>query len=98
MRGDHSPVISTWAQSDRAGSSAKKSRRKTANFSFRFISANVICSSSCCAVSRILDQRGSSARHGVGSQPEPSAIFLKCAWVMEGSRSEEHTSELQSHV
>ena len=30
-------------------------------------------------------QRGSLARHGVGSHPEASGIFLKCAWVMRGS-------------
>src|SRR5207247_7900691 len=29
--------------------------------------------------------RGSSTRHGVGSHPELSGSFLKCAWVMSGS-------------
>ena len=31
------------------------------------------------------DQRGSSARHCVGSHPEASATFLKCACVKSGS-------------
>src|SRR2546427_7907257 len=29
--------------------------------------------------------RGSSTRHGVGSHPELSGSFLKCAWVISGS-------------
>src|SRR5687768_4895550 len=30
-------------------------------------------------------QRGSSARHGVGSHPDASGSFLKCACMMRGS-------------